>query len=390
MGLRRTLAISFLTLCAAIFVLIEGDHAQARYMQTYDDLYLFYNCPDRDLARICKYDFSVQSEEIILEANDNLTFSDRDMLVITSDRILFRCHPEQGQNFVFCTSDHDGQNIEKIESRVFPYTNLPHVGYHMNEQGDIVFLCSPYHDISIDVLCLIDHENPNGFRVLSPEGYNVINMDLNEHGDVIFSCLNLFRPTRESGDFSGPFNMCAINIDGPNFRVLSPDIMWVNDSHVSDSREFLFFCTAPVETEENKFTVPDYDICKVDQAGNLERNAKPRPATTYNFNAVDENRLAYWCSQPIAGDEEKSEYGFCRTTFDGSEYEFTPISTYVHNGYFAFSQTGLIAMSCFPTSADRGGRGNIDFDICVVDSEGNEVARVGEPPLIRLYPVFNR
>jgi len=376
-------------------VLLLANLVSAGQMENEEPLKLYYLCSEVgniNVTLLCEYDLAT-SVETAINLPDGVTFDLSNSRVLANrTNLMIDCVSEGHPLAEFCLLDHDGGNLEIIQSRAPDNTSATTAPVKMNQNGDIIYICSPYHESNINVICAVDRDQPDGFRILTPEGYNVIRIDMNDSGKIAFTCQYLFHEERTLPDLFWTYQTCEINFDGTGFRTLNDPIanpgLWIGYARVSESGVSVFEC---LEYDKSTgATIPsDFRFCHYDSDQNLQMAMKSSSSGGFDFDIYGSDNILYFCRERLEG-EDRQVSGFCTMKVDGSGSKFAELTVFPRDrGVFDATSDGLMAFQC-AIRGDLAGTPS-SADLCVVDSEGTLLHRIeDETPRWRGDPVFNR
>ena len=343
-----------------------------------------YQCPLESAGRICLYDIETETESVIFDNERSLFVKDR--IVLNGDQVLFPCSNREQEPWLrFCTINTDGSNLQEHHARPYVRDKYFKGGYDFTSDGRVAYVCSPYRK-HIDVICAADKEDPNGFKVVSPRGYHALSMDMNDDGEIAFVCSKLFIPdgTRNIDNYSSPFQLCKVNLDGTGFGVVTPPEIWPRRATIMDTGEILSRCN------EMRFSAaapppPDYEFCHIDPSGSLTTINSPLPVRSYYPMFMENGDIIFECSRQDPSLEDETEYGLCRMNVRSTDVEFNKLLP-AWDGHIARNSEGLMVTIC---DAVYGlGRENYN-SLCIFDKYGNDLHRVAEPKIWRGLPEIN-
>jgi len=323
---------------------------------------LVYECPVDGFTAVCGYNFEEQNEFVLYQLeNGNV----RSPEIYLPHQIFAYCKQSESDDVLlqvgsYCLIDLQRKSINALGYRFPGLEN----DFAFNDLADQIQTCNPYQisafTLFITSICTVDEEG-NGDRKLSPDGYNNIQPALNNSGDLVYICEDLFAFKWE------PYrHLCTMELDGSEFREITPLDLHVHAFSLNDQGQIAFLCRDYLEIEgrDRNLRYDEFDLCMTQ----IDGSAPVAIQQTFVFASAPalNNRgdIAYRCLDTDSENEENPQNSICVVAGDGSEAMQLELDPAINATSLDLNDNGVIAFGCEINNSERNN------EVCIINIDG--------------------
>ena len=339
---------------------------------------VLYRCDSEIAKAICKYQIDDSTESVVVAENERVI---RQPIINSLGEVLYLCPISDGIENQFCLAK--GSEIQLIE------TNIPsdRYGFSFNTHGQIAYQCRTADaDWMVNSICALEIASGESYQ-LNPKGYSAVSPIINERGEVLFGCnleeyANHF--VRDLPEGFAPFKLCKMNFNGTDFAMLTPDDMWLLGYDVNNYGDIVFSCVKHDQIESFSRFDDSLDICAVNEPhGDLMVVESPG-VILGDISLNDAGEFAYICSLTKNQFKQNAGTTICYGKIGDDEIRSSDDLINQVGGFVALNNQGVVTFVCY-NSDQRGPYAN---EVCISKLDGSQFKRITFDSINNGYPAI--
>jgi len=323
---------------------------------------LVYECPVEGFTAVCGYNFEDQSEFVLYQLESGHV---RNPEIYLPHQLFGTCQEPDSDNVLsrtgrFCYIDVQSDMVTDLGFRLPGLEN----DFAFNDIGDHVRTCNPYDSSFsgpiINAICASDNAQLSSTK-LSPDGYNNLDPALNNNGNLVLICEDLFAFKWE------PYrHLCTMELDGSGYQEITPHGLHVHAFSLNDNGQISFLCRdySEIEGRDRNLRYDEFDLCMTQIDGStlviIEQPFTIASAPVLN----NQGDIAYRCIRIGSEEDENRQSTICVAAGDGSEAIQLELDPAINATSLDLNDDGVIAFGCEINNSERFN------EVCIINLDG--------------------